>query len=117
MSNENNVGKHTPGPYRIDRGPFNPSHLSARRRQPPPRKFQYRIVGPQGEVIGYTDHEPSARLIAAAPQLFAALSECEAYLEQREDVVDGDYGEPVPNREMALLREVRAALAAAGVTP
>jgi hypothetical protein len=45
----------------------------------------------------------------------AALCECESYLEGREDVIDGDYGQPAPNREMTLLREVRAALAACGV--
>jgi hypothetical protein len=43
----------------------------------------------------------------------AALHECEAYLSDREDVVDGDYGEPAPNKEMTLLQEVRAALSPA----
>jgi hypothetical protein len=56
-------------------------------------------------------------LIAAAPALLSALHECEAYLADREDVVDGDYGEPAPNKEMALLVEVRAAIKAAAGAP
>jgi hypothetical protein len=51
----------------------------------------------------------------ANKQMRSALAECESYLEDREDVVDGDYGQPAPNKEMTLLAEVRAALAAAGV--
>lgn len=40
----------------------------------------------------------------------SALQEAEEYLDDRSDVIDGDYGEPHPNREMRLLTEVRAAL-------
>ena len=53
----------------------------------------------------------TANRAPATEKLIAALHECEAYLADREDVVDGDYGEPAPNAEMRLLREVRAALA------
>lgn len=50
--------------------------------------------------------------------MLSALYECEAYLTDREDVVDGSYGEPAPNREMSLLIEVSAAIKAAeGVKP
>lgn len=49
--------------------------------------------------------------------LIAALEECDEYLDQLVDVVDGDYGEPRPNKEMRLQQVVRAALAAAKVKP
>ncbi len=49
-------------------------------------------------------------LAAERYRLRAMLEEVEAWLEDREDVVDGDYGESAPNAEMRLLREVRAAL-------
>lgn len=48
---------------------------------------------------------------ADAQAALSALWECETYLAEREDVIDGDYGEPAPNQEMTLLREVRAAVA------
>lgn len=43
------------------------------------------------------------------PALDSILDEIEEYLEDREDVVDGDYGQPAPNKEMRLLAELRAA--------
>jgi hypothetical protein len=36
-------------------------------------------------------------------QLEADLLECREYLEDHVDVVDGDYGEPAPNRAMQLV--------------
>jgi hypothetical protein len=48
--------------------------------------------------------------------LVAALNEALEYFEDREDVVDGDYGEPAPNKEMQLAQSLRAALKAAQVT-
>jgi predicted nucleic acid-binding Zn-ribbon protein len=36
-------------------------------------------------------------------QLEADLLECREYLEEHVDVVDGDYGEPAPNRAMQLV--------------
>ena len=50
---------------------------------------------------------------AAVVEMLAALREVETYLEEREDVVDGAYGQPKANTEMTLLREVRAAIAKA----
>jgi len=44
-----------------------------------------------------------------AGALEACLALLEEYLEAREDVVDGDYGQPAPNEEMNLLRELREA--------
>ena len=60
----------------------------------------------------------AANRASAYDAMLAALYECEAYLTDREDVVDGSYGEPAPNREMSLLIEVSAAIKAAeGVKP
>lgn len=42
---------------------------------------------------------------------FANLAEIEAYLANRSDVVDGDYGQPDANEEMRLELELREALA------
>ena len=39
-----------------------------------------------------------------------ALYECLEYFEDREDVVDGDYGMPEANQEMTLAMSVRRAL-------
>ena len=38
------------------------------------------------------------------------LYDIEDYLDNRAVVIDGDYGEPRPNREMTLLGEVRLAI-------
>jgi hypothetical protein len=38
------------------------------------------------------------------------LAEIEAYLANRSDVVDGDYGQPAPNVEMNLQRELEEAV-------
>jgi hypothetical protein len=39
-------------------------------------------------------------------KLTAVLTECQNYLESMSDIIDGSYGEPAPNREMALLIEI-----------
>ena len=49
--------------------------------------------------------------------VLATLHEVEEYLDNRADVIDGDYGIPEPNTEMRLLTEVRAAIAKATGTP
>ena len=38
------------------------------------------------------------------------LEQCAEFLEPYVDVVDGDYGEPEPNKAMSLLSEINAAL-------
>ena len=38
------------------------------------------------------------------------LEQCAEFLEPYVDVVDGDYGEPAPNKAMSLLSEINAAL-------
>ncbi len=40
----------------------------------------------------------------------SVLYDLEDYLDDRSDVIDGDYGQPHPNREMTLLGEVRLAI-------
>lgn len=39
-----------------------------------------------------------------------ALDSCREYFYNRSDAVDGDYGQPEPNAEMALLTEIDAAI-------
>lgn len=55
-----------------------------------------------------------ATLIAAAPDLLAACEEALEYIADQEDVVDGDYGQPKPNRAMNLAQALRDAIAKAG---
>jgi hypothetical protein len=42
--------------------------------------------------------------------LIAALEECLEYFEHYSDVVDGDDGQPEPNREMSMASMVNSAL-------
>jgi hypothetical protein len=58
----------------------------------------------------YTMKEQRDALQKRCELLTAAINEALEYFEDREDVVDGDYGEPAPNREMALAQVLRAAL-------
>lgn len=58
-------------------------------------------------------NEPNARLIAAAPDMLAALYEAREFIDGQIDVVDGSYGEPAPNRAMVLAQEIDAAIAKA----
>lgn len=55
----------------------------------------------------------NARLIAAAPDLLAVLHECAELLDDYSDVNDGDDGQPVANKAMAMLQVVEAAIAKA----
>lgn len=70
--------------------------------------------------IGYAPgfaEEANARLIAAAPDLLAALKAVLEELEGREDVRDGEDGMQLPNEAMCILNEhgdqMRAAIARA----
>lgn len=96
---------HTPLPWSLDVG-----HLCIRAADG--------NVGLMNLARSQDESMANAALIVAAvnsrADLISVLHEVEAYLEDREDVVDGPYGEPQPNTEMALLREVRIALAKAG---
>lgn len=83
---------HTPGPWTLDRYRDN-------------RDFV--IVDAERNVITESDcagthAEENARLIAAAPELLAALMECAEFVDNYVDVNDGDDGRPTPNRAMSL---------------
>lgn len=51
-----------------------------------------------------------AQLINHIARLEGDLLECREYLETEVDVVDGDYGEPAPNRAMQLVTMIDEAL-------
>ena len=98
------MSAHTPGPWGLQRSETGP----------------WAIFNTRGAWIATTlrkawpsEDLANARLMAAAPSMLDALREVETYLEEREDVVDGAYGQPKANTEMTLLREVRAAIAKA----
>lgn len=55
-------------------------------------------------------HQP---LVKSAPELLAAVEEALEFAEGYEDVVDGSYGEPRPNRAMSVAQTLRAAIAKA----
>jgi len=57
MLDESTKAKHTPGPWRADDGPA----------------LSYDVVDPTGECVAQCWHRGNAALIAAAPQLLAAL--------------------------------------------
>lgn len=42
--------------------------------------------------------------------MLSALQECENYLDEHAEVIDGDYGQPKANEEMMLLMEVSDAI-------
>lgn len=50
------------------------------------------------------------QLTAQVERLRGALEQALEYFENREDVIDGDYGQPAPNKEMTLAQELRSAL-------
>lgn len=73
------------------------------------------IATVQGTHVGEKDeaiNEANARLIAAAPDMLEALTECEEYFAQRADA-DHNGNDYVGNAAMDMLMVVRAALAKA----
>lgn len=53
----------------------------------------------------------NARLIAAAPALLEQLEEALEFLAGYEDTIDGEDGQPAPNKAMILCRYIRATIA------
>lgn len=64
-------------------------------------------MGMSDYVLSIEAQQDDAKQIAA---LEAQLKECLDYFVDRSDVVDGDYGEPAPNKEMRLATEIRETL-------
>jgi hypothetical protein len=106
---------HTPGPWFIKKAAY-----------PSDGEFDYSVSTETGgkpyvilEAFGRVseeikpDAEANAKLCAAAPDMYAALEELKDYLNDRADC-DSDQDGYIPNKEMKLLAEVRAALAKAG---
>jgi len=54
--------------------------------------------------------EERDRLRQRIAVLLEALQDFEAYLDNKADVIDGDYGQPRNNRELALLGVVQCAI-------
>lgn len=50
------------------------------------------------------------RLRALNSDLVAALEDAREFIDDHVDVLDGDYGEPRPNRAMQLLSEIEAVI-------
>ncbi len=78
-------------------------------------RHEHRI---RGERIGVRDPDrtdtgivlENVRLTARVARLEADLLECLAFLNDNCDVVDGDYGEPAPNKEMQLAMMIKSTL-------
>jgi hypothetical protein len=98
------MSAHTPGPWKIEDG-----------RVIQGRAFDQSYRNICDLVRGQTPEsaDANARLIAAAPDLLAALQEALDFAEDREDVNDGDYGIPEANAHMRLAMMLRAAIAKA----
>lgn len=70
------------------------------------------------ELQGYADtarrlrdeNEQLKRRADLVEPMVEALDSCREYFDNRSDAVDGDYGQPEPNAEMALLTEIDAAI-------
>lgn len=74
------------------------------------------VVQSCDHISGITREEAAAnaRLIAALPDLIEALQDAREFIDGQIDVVDGDYGEPSPNRAMSLAQLIDDVLAKAG---
>lgn len=65
--------------------------------------------------IYWDNQAANARLIVAAPDMAGMLLDLLEYLDGHSDVVDGDYGQPAPNKAMRLVQEIEGVLAKAGI--
>jgi len=100
------MAEHTPGPWEMYITPYGITIASGS------AGWAVTTIPPSGPRDNPT-HESNARLIAAAPDLLAALYEAREFIDGQIDVVDGSYGEPAPNRAMVLAQEIDAAIAKA----
>jgi hypothetical protein len=98
------MSKHTPGPWSV-----------ADRLVPNGRRWVQRNHTRTLVALVYStpEREANARLIAAAPDLLEACNEALEFAEDQEDVLDGSYGQPEPNRAMQVATMLRAAIAKA----
>lgn len=99
------MSEHTPGPWRfVIRTDCPNGHVEG-------------IWGPNKKEIVVTDsgyYPPTiadARLIVAAPDMLDLLEEVREFLDNYIDVLDGDDGQPRPNRAMSLDSEIARVLA------
>jgi len=58
----------------------------------------------------YTDTQEQLQFEERIARLEADLVECLEYLEELSDVVDGDYGQPRPNKAMRLVSLIKETL-------
>jgi hypothetical protein len=107
-----NIDNHTPGPWRVE-------GFKTVEGKTVGHIISYGTNGHGDGPAGYvgttegTSAEDAA-LMARAPSLLARvrmledlLGECEEFINSYSDVVDGDYGEPEPNRAMRLVSHIR----------
>ena len=107
-----NIDKHSPGPWRVEgvrtSAGWTVGHIIS-------HGTNAYGDGPDGYVCttdGTSDAD--ACLMASAPSLLARvrvledlLRECEEFINSYSDVVDGGYGQPVPNRAMSLVSHIQ----------
>jgi hypothetical protein len=100
---------HTPGPWTVGRPDYaadGVAYVAARN--------EWSTVPREIAVIYRAEaQQENARLIAAAPDLLAALDTACEFLADRMDVLDGEDGHPRPDRFMSLFTELDAVRAKA----
>lgn len=108
---------HTPGPWRVLQGSDDRDFIVAEASGNTVCEPNVAAYGDASEFdktirhISLAECKANAELIAAAPGLLAAIDEACEFLSDRMDVLDGDDGQPRPDKFMSLysaLDEVRA---------
>lgn len=95
--------KWTPGPWRVE------PTFETDESDPQEIRTQRLILAGDRQYIAETISN-HAHLIAAAPELYEALEQAVEALNSYSDVVDGSYGEPMPNTAMKAVLVCEAAL-------
>jgi hypothetical protein len=75
--------------------------------------FEGVIAAARGQANAYAAEGEAARLRKIISAMLGCLVECENYFEERQDVVDGSYGDVMPNAEMNLYSECKEVIAKA----